>query len=82
VLGGALGSRGEERKALAREARFRARRWVVERTPSWLNSYRAILVRWSNATSGVLSASDGWRSPCNELNPDAGTLGVPQTLVE
>ena len=31
-------SRGEEKKALAREAGFRARRWVVERTHSWLNS--------------------------------------------
>ena len=35
-------SRGEEKKLLAREAGFRARRWVVERTHSWLNRYRAI----------------------------------------
>jgi transposase len=40
-------SRGEEKKALAREAGLRARRWVVERTHSWLNRYRAILIRWS-----------------------------------
>jgi transposase len=33
-------SRGEEKKQLAREAGFRARRWVVERTHSWLNSER------------------------------------------
>ena len=40
-------SRGDEKKAIAREAGFRARRWVVERTHSWLNRYRAILIRWS-----------------------------------
>ena len=39
--------RGEEKKALAREAGFRARRWVVERTHSWLNRCRALLIRWS-----------------------------------
>jgi transposase len=39
-------SRGEEAQALKREAGFRARRWVVERTQSWLNRYRRILVRW------------------------------------
>ena len=38
-------SRGEER-ALKREAGFRARRWVVERTHSWLHRFRRILVRW------------------------------------
>jgi putative transposase len=40
-------SRGEEAKAIAREAGFRARRWVVERTHSWLNRFRALLTRWS-----------------------------------
>ena len=25
---------------------FRARRWVVERTHSWLNRFRRILIRW------------------------------------
>ena len=39
-------SRGEEAKALKREAGFRARRWVVERTHSWLNRFRHLLVRW------------------------------------
>ena len=39
-------SRGEEAKAIKREAGFRARRWVVERTHSWLNRSRRILVRW------------------------------------
>jgi putative transposase len=39
-------ARGEEAKALKRRAGFKARRWVAERTHSWLNRYRAVLVRW------------------------------------
>ncbi len=39
-------SRGEEAKDLKREAGKRARRWVVERSHSWLNRFRRILVRW------------------------------------
>ena len=39
-------SRGEEAKVLAREAGKRARRWVVERSHSWLNRFRRLLVRW------------------------------------
>ena len=38
-------SRGEEAQAIKREAGFKARRWVVERTHSWLNRFRRILVR-------------------------------------
>jgi putative transposase len=48
-------SRGEEKKALAREAGFRARRWVVERTHSWLNRYRALLIRWSKKPENHLA---------------------------
>jgi putative transposase len=40
-------SRGEEKQAREREADFRARRWVVERTHSWLNRFRGLLIRWS-----------------------------------
>ena len=39
-------SRGEEAQAIKREAGFKARRWVVERTHGWLNRFRRILVRW------------------------------------
>lgn len=39
-------ARGEEAQAIKREAGFRARRWVVERSHSWLNRFRRILVRW------------------------------------
>jgi putative transposase len=38
--------RGEEAKALKKTATVRARRWVVERTHSWMNRFRRILVRW------------------------------------
>ncbi len=38
--------RGEERKAKKRNPRYRARRWVVERTNSWLNRFRKLLVRY------------------------------------
>lgn len=40
-------SRGEEKQALKRDPGFRARRWVVERTHSWLNRFRGLLIRWS-----------------------------------
>ena len=39
-------SRGEEAKLIKKSARFRARRWVVERTHSWMNRFRRILIRW------------------------------------
>ncbi len=39
-------SRGEEKKEIKKEAGFKARRWVVERTHSWLNRFRRILTRW------------------------------------
>jgi putative transposase len=38
--------RGEEIEAKRRNPRKRARRWVVERTHSWLNRYRKLLVRF------------------------------------
>jgi putative transposase len=40
-------SRGEEKQQRERETGFRARRWVVERTHSWLNRFRGLLIRWS-----------------------------------
>ncbi len=39
-------SRSEEATAIKKAAGFRARRWVVERTHSWMNRFRRILVRW------------------------------------
>jgi putative transposase len=39
-------ARAEEAQAIKRKAGFKARRWVVERTHSWMNRFRGILIRW------------------------------------
>src|SRR5262245_2319384 len=41
-----LRGRGEEATALKQDAGCRARWWVVERTPSWMNRFRRVLIRW------------------------------------
>ena len=41
--------RGEE--VQAKKAGQKARRWVVERTHSWLNRFRRLLVRWEKKAS-------------------------------
>ena len=43
--------RGEEIRAKKRNPRYKARRWVVERTLSWLNRFRKLLVRFEKKTS-------------------------------
>lgn len=48
-----LRSRGEEGQR--RHAGQRARRWVVERTHSWLNRFRGLLIRWSKKASNHLA---------------------------
>ncbi len=48
-------SRGEEAQAIQREAADKARRWVVERTHSWLNRFRGILIRWNKKPENYLS---------------------------
>jgi putative transposase len=48
-------SRGEEASQIKREASFRARRWVVERTHSWMNRFRQILVRWEKLAKTYLA---------------------------
>lgn len=48
-------SRGEEAKAIKREAGFKARRWVVECTHSWLNRFRRILVRWDKSPENYIA---------------------------
>ncbi len=47
--------RGEEAKEIAREAGKRARRWVVERSHSWMNRFRRILVRWEKKAENYLA---------------------------
>jgi transposase len=47
--------RGEEAKAIKREAGFKARRWVVERAHSWMNRFRRLLVRWDKKAENYLA---------------------------
>ena len=49
-----LRTRGEE-VAGKREAGKKARRWVVERTHSWLNRFRRILIRWDKKPENYLA---------------------------
>ncbi len=48
-------SRGEEAKAIAKEAGFKARRWMVERAHSWFNRFRRLLVRWEKKADNYLA---------------------------
>jgi transposase len=48
-------SRSDEAKAISTEAGFRARRWVVERTHSWMNRFRGLLIRWPKKASNYLA---------------------------
>ncbi len=48
-------SRGEEAQAIKREAGFKARRWVVERTHSWMNRFRRILIRWDKLADNYIA---------------------------
>jgi transposase len=47
-------ARGEEAQAIKHEAGFKARRWVVERTHSWMNRFRRILTRWEKKAANYL----------------------------
>ncbi len=48
-------ARGEEAKELKAEAGKRARRWVVERSHSWMNRFRRILVRWDKKPENYIA---------------------------
>jgi putative transposase len=49
-----LRTRGEEAQAIKHEVGFKARRWVVERTHSWMNRFRRILIRWEKKPENYL----------------------------
>ena len=38
-----------------RAAQYRAHRWVVERSHSWMNRFRGILVRWEKRADTYLA---------------------------
>ena len=48
-------ARGEEIAEKVRTPGWRARRWVVEATHSWLNRNRGILIRWSKKDENHLA---------------------------
>lgn len=48
-------ARGEEAQALKHEAGFKARRWVVERTHSWRNRFRRVLIRWDKKACNYMA---------------------------
>ncbi len=48
-------SRAQEREEKKRIPCYRARRWVVERTHSWLNRFRRLLIRWEKKTDNYVA---------------------------
>jgi putative transposase len=52
---GHIRSRGEEMEQIRRKARIKARRWVVERTHSWMNRFRGILIRWNKKPQNYIA---------------------------
>ena len=48
-------ARGEEAQEIKKRAGFQARRWVVERTHSWMNRFRGILIRWSKKPQNYIA---------------------------
>ena len=49
-----INGRGEEARELKWEAGKRARRWVVERSHSWMNRFRRLLVRWDKKAENYI----------------------------
>ena len=47
--------RSAEAEAKKRIPGYRARRWVVERTHSWLNRFRRLLIRWEKKVENYLA---------------------------
>lgn len=47
--------KGKEAQQIKRQARAKARRWVVERTHSWMNRFRGILTRWSKKPANYIA---------------------------
>jgi putative transposase len=48
-------TRGEEKREKAEVPGYRARRWVVERTHSWMNRFRRLLIRWEKKEHNYLA---------------------------
>jgi transposase len=55
--------RNEEAQAIKRQVGYKARRWVVERTHSWMNRFRCLLIRWEKKGEnylGLLHLACAW----------------------
>jgi transposase len=48
-------SRGQEEAERKKSPKYRARRWVVERTHSWMNRFRRLLIRWEKKVDNYLA---------------------------
>lgn len=48
-------TRGEEAEAKREIPGYRARRWVVERTHSWINRFRRLLIRWEKKVENYIA---------------------------
>lgn len=46
---------GEDVKKRSRVQGYRARRWVVERTHSWVNRFRRLVIRWEKQSENYLA---------------------------
>jgi len=47
--------RGEEKLLIEKDPNFKARRWVVEVTHSWINRFRKLLVRFEKKDSNYIA---------------------------
>jgi transposase len=47
--------KGKEAQRVKKRARAKARRWVVERTHSWMNRFRGILIRWNKKPANYIA---------------------------
>ena len=52
---GHIKARGEEIQEKKEIPGYRARRWVVERTHSWMNRFRRLLIRWEKKTENYVA---------------------------
>jgi transposase len=48
-------SRGQEERERKANPGYRARRWVSERTHSWMNRFRRLLIRWEKKPQNYLA---------------------------
>src|SRR5262249_37426125 len=45
----------DEAQRVKRRAGYKARRWVVERTHSWMNRFRGVLIRWCKKAENYIA---------------------------